>query len=86
MLAGESDGPLTITQWTSAGSAMPASSVAARTAVATFRIWPIRPMSSGRIGSEEDRPITRPGALGTAPASTSTHSRVIAVTCGEITP
>ena len=87
MLAVVSPGTFTITRCTSFASSTPASAMAACTARATFRICPIRPTSSGRIGSEPAMPTTRrfspsPGV----PSGTSSHSRVTATMCGVITP
>src|SRR5260370_1350619 len=56
MLAVVSPGTLTMTRWTSRGSVRPASAMARCVASATFRIWPIPPTSSRRIGSEPARP------------------------------
>ncbi len=70
------------------GSVSPASAIATCVAAATLRIWPIRPTSSGGIGSDPARPTTSILSR-LAPASlsgTSTHSRVTAAMCGVITP
>ena len=85
MVATVSPGTLTIARWTSAGSSMPPSAMAwSWTASATLRIWPMRPISSGRIGSEPAMPTTR--RLSRGRSSTSSQARVTATMCGEMTP
>src|SRR5713101_1512001 len=88
MLAVVSPGTLTMTRCTFFGSLRPASSIARCVASATLRIWPMRPTSSGGIGSEPARPTTMrlsPSLL-MSWSGTSTHSRVTAAMCGVITP
>ena len=92
MLAVVNPGTLTMTRWTSPRSVRPASAMARRVASATFRIWPIRPTSSGGIASEPARPTTSLLSClsfwpaWAPPSGISIHCRVTAAMCGVITP
>ena len=78
-----SSGVLDCTKWTSAGSVMPASAIAARTPSATFSTIGSRPISSGRIGSDMATPTaSRFSSL--APPSPGTRAKTFM--WGAITP